>query len=107
MYYSEIERLKKIEKYLELLAYGSVALDALVAFGSLLLMHGFHYADLIVSISNYAITAEIAIAAVLLATLLAMKHYKNIIYNFDINAFRMKQKRRMRFYKSARSSEPA
>lgn len=93
MYYSEIERLKHIESYLEKLAYGSVALDFMVAVGSFLLLHRVGYAEFIIEVSNYAITAEIIIAAVLFIALMAMKHYKKLIADFDIGAFRMKYKK--------------
>lgn len=94
MYYSEVERFKKIERYLEALAYGSVALDFLVAFGSFMLLRRVDYAGFIIQVSNYAITAEIFIAALLFATLLAMKHYKKIVENFGIGTFKIKHKRR-------------
>ncbi|MCL4387801.1 hypothetical protein M1567_01460 [Candidatus Marsarchaeota archaeon] len=93
MYYSETERLNKIESYLEKLAYGSVALDFMVAVGSFLLLHRVGYAKFIIEVSNYAITAEIVIAAVLFLALIAMKHYKRVILNFDMETFRMKHKK--------------
>lgn len=93
MYYSEIERLKRIESYLERLAYGSVALDFMVAIGSFLLFHRVGYAEFIIEVGNYAITAEIVIATVLFLTLIAMKHYKKIIENLDMGAFRIRYKK--------------
>ncbi len=105
MYYSEVERFKKIESYLEKLAYGSVALDFMVAVGSFLLLHRVGYAKFIIEVSNYAITAEIFIAAVLFLTLIAMKHYKRVILNFDMGTFRMKHKRSSFYARMERQKE--
>ncbi|MEM0154668.1 MAG: hypothetical protein QW814_02430 [Methanothrix sp.] len=107
MYYSEVERFKKIENYLEKLAYGSVALDFMVAIGSFLLLHKVGYAKFIIEVSNYAITAEILIAAVLFITLVAMKHYKKVIENFDMGAFRLKYKRSSAYTKIEMQKERA
>jgi hypothetical protein len=107
MYYSEIERFKRMENYLEKLAYGSVALDFMVAMGSFLLLHRVGYARFIIEVSNYAITAEILIAAILFVTLLAMKHYKKVIENFDMSAFRMKYKKGSAYMKIEKQKETA
>jgi len=105
MYYSEIEKLKRIEKYLEELAYGSVALDFMVAVGSFLLLHKIDYAGFIIQVSNYAITAEILIAAILFVTLLAIKHYKKIIENFEIGTFKMKHKKHSILFRSVKQKD--
>lgn len=105
MYYTEIERLKYIKRMLEKLAYGSIALDFLVAVGSLLLLHNFSYAKLIVTISNYAITAEIIIAAVLMVALLSLKHYNKLINNLDFNRFVIRQKRRSKIQYQSKNFE--
>ncbi len=107
MYYSEVKRFKKIENYLEKLAYGSVALDFMVAAGSFLLLHRVGYAKFIIEVSNYAITAEIVIAAALFLILIAMKHYKKAILNFDMGTFRMKHKKSSFYARMERQKEIA
>ena len=94
MYYSEIMRIKRIENMLSKLAYFSVLLDMLVAVGSFLALHNLKYASTMLTVSDYAISAEIILACVLFALIVALKHFNNLFQALEINAFKSAQARK-------------
>lgn len=94
MYYSELVRVRRIEKFLERLAYSSIALDALVAVATLFVIEGRpKYSGLVLMVGDYLIFIEVALASVALASLLALMHYKKIFKELDKMMFRVKYKK--------------
>ncbi len=82
LYYSEIARIKKIERFLERLAYGSVALDFIVALATLMVIKGLKFSKFILLVSGYMVFVEIIIASVIFLLLVALKHYRRVIEGF-------------------------
>lgn len=96
MYYSELVRVKRIEKFLEQLAYSSMALDALVAVATLFIIEGGpNYYNFVLKIGNYLIFIEVALAALVFASIMALKHYKGMVKRFDRAMFRIRRKYRI------------
>lgn len=79
MYGRDVERVKRLDRLLERLAYASVGLDFLVAIATLLVMKGFKFSMSVLIISDYLIFAEVIIAAVLFAIIFAIRHYQRIL----------------------------
>jgi hypothetical protein len=90
MYYNDFQRIKRMEKMLERLAYLSVFLDAMVAVATFLVIRGVDAYSLMLTISNYFLTIEVAFAAVIFGTLIALKHYRKIIDGVALTSFRNK-----------------
>ena len=94
MYYSELVRVRRIEKFLERLAYSSMAFDVLVAIATLFIMEGGPgYYNFLLMIGDYLIFIEVALAAVAFGSIIALKNYKRIIKRFDRAMFRMRRYR--------------
>ncbi len=90
MYYNDFQRIKRMEKTLERLAYLSVFLDAMVAVATFLVIRGVQAYSLMLTISNYLLTIEVAFAAVIFASLVALKHYRSVIDRAALASFRNK-----------------
>lgn len=88
MYYREFQRITKIEKILERLAYLSVILDAMVAVATFLVIRGVQAYSLMLTISNYLLTIEVGFAVVIFASLIALKHYRRVIDGVALATFR-------------------
>ncbi len=96
MYYTDYERVKKIEKWLERLAYISVVLDFFIALASFLVLRGDIFSSLMLSIAGDLIMVEMIIIGVLFVTLVALKHYNNILGGFALATFKNRQMRNAR-----------
>jgi hypothetical protein len=93
MYYSELVRVRRIEKFLKRLAYSSVLLDALVAVATLFVIEGKSgYSGMVLMTGDYLIFVEVLLAAVAFASLLALRHYKKIFKGLDKMVFRARYK---------------
>ncbi len=90
MYYSEFARVKRIEKLLERLAYFSVVLDFMVAIATFLIVRGVQSYGALLTISNYLLTIEVFVTAVILVSLVVLKQYRKIIDRVAIATFRSK-----------------
>lgn len=88
MYYSEFQRVKRMEKLLERLAYLSVVLDAMIAVATFLVIRGVQAYSLMLTISNYLLTVEVGFAVVIFLALGALKHYRRVIDKVAIASFR-------------------
>jgi hypothetical protein len=94
MYYSELVRVKRIEKFLERLAYSSMAFDVIVAVATLFIVEGGPaYYNFVLMIGDYLIFIEVALAAVAFASILALKNYKIITKKIDKIMFRIRRYR--------------
>jgi hypothetical protein len=88
VYYSQFERIQRMEKLLERLAYFSVVLDFLVAVATFLVIRGVQSYSLMLTISNYLLTIEVGFTFVIFVSLIALKHYRKIIDKVAITTFR-------------------
>jgi hypothetical protein len=104
MYYSEHVRVKRIERFLEKLAYASVALDAIVAVATLIVINGgAKYFSKILMMGDYLIFVEVTLAGVAVASVFALRHYKSVVKGLDKAVFRMRYKKAMGFGASSNS----
>ncbi|MCL5430082.1 MAG: hypothetical protein M1504_01225 [Candidatus Marsarchaeota archaeon] len=87
MYYSELSRIKRIERILERLAYLSVGLDVFVAVATLLVMRGATGSSTMLLISGYLMFIEVVIAVVLFSAMISMRHYKKLADSVALNTF--------------------
>ncbi|MGC9099300.1 MAG: hypothetical protein ACP5HW_01995 [Candidatus Micrarchaeia archaeon] len=83
MKYSDIERIKKIRRTLDYIAYGSLAFDAGIALITLISVH-FYAKELTTALKylNYGLTAVIVISGILFLILLYLSHYEKMIEKF-------------------------
>ncbi|MCL5115207.1 MAG: hypothetical protein M1528_01590 [Candidatus Marsarchaeota archaeon] len=94
MYYSEYEKVKRMERLFEKLAYASVGLDFIVALASFLVIRGAAYSKLMLTIGGDLIMVEMAIIGVLFIMMLVLKHYSAVMRGFASMAFKNRQMRR-------------
>ncbi len=88
VYYSEHARIKRVERLLEKLAYISVAFDFILAAASFLVIRRAAFSALMLTISSDLIMVEMGVMALLFVTLVAMKHYSNVIAALEQARFR-------------------
>ena len=88
MYYSEFDRVSRIEKLLEKLAYLSVALDFFVALATYFVSRGAAFSNQMLVLSGYLMLIEVALAAVLFAAMIAMRHYRKVMEVISLHTFR-------------------
>jgi hypothetical protein len=94
MYYSELVRVKRIEKFLERLAYSSMAFDVIVAVATLFIVEGGPaYYNFVLMIGDYLIFVEVALATLAFASIVALKNYKVIAKKFDKAMFKIRRYR--------------
>jgi hypothetical protein len=94
MYYSELVRVRRIEKFLERMAYSSMAFDVIVAVATLFIVEGGPaYYNFILMIGDYLIFVEVALTTVAFGAIVALKNYKVIAKKLDRAMFRMKRYR--------------
>jgi hypothetical protein len=94
MYYSELVRVRRIEKFLERLAYSSMAFDVLVAVATLFIIEGGpNYYSFILMIGDYLIFIEVALATLAFASIVVLKNYKAIAKKFDKTVFKIRRYR--------------
>ncbi len=94
MYHSEMVRVKRIERFLERLAYSSMAFDAIIAAATFLVIRGnSNYSGLLFMAGDYLIFVEILLAAVAFVSIIAMRHYNKVIEGLDKMVFRAKYKK--------------
>ncbi len=80
---AELERVEKMEKLLEHIAYGSLVLDFMIAVITLLSINtGTYSVGELQRLVNYAITAVLIVSAVLFIAIRVMVHYEKIIDHF-------------------------
>jgi hypothetical protein len=92
MYYSELVRVKRIEKFLERLAYSSMAFDVMVAIATLFIVEGGPaYYNFVLMIGDYLIFVEVALAAVAFGSIVTLKNYKKIVKGFDRTMFKIRR----------------
>lgn len=88
MYYNDYDRVKKVERLLQKLAYLSVLFDFIIALASLLVLRGAAFSRLMLTISGDLILAEMVVIGVIFMILMALKHYNSIMDNFAEAAFK-------------------
>lgn len=88
MYYSEFERIKRMERLLERLAYLSVGLDFFVAVATLLVMQGAAFSSFMLLVGGYLLFAEVLLASVMFLAMVVVKHYRRIIDGVAATTFR-------------------
>ena len=94
MYYSELVRVKRIEKFLERLAYTSMAFDVMVAVATLFIVEGGPgYYQFLLMIGDYLIFIEVALATIAFASIVALKNYKVITKKVDKMMFKIRRYR--------------
>ena len=93
MYYNEFRRIERMSSILERIAYFSVGLDFFVALATLLVIRGFKYSTLMLLWGGYLLFAEVVLTGIIFAILVWLKHYKRIIRNMAMLAFKSKHAR--------------
>ncbi len=97
MYYGEFQRIKRIERYLEKLAYLSVGLDFFVAVATYLVIRGYSFSSFMLLVGGYLLFAEVIIAATMFVAMIALKHYRGIIVNMNRITFNSKYPKSSRY----------
>ena len=93
MYYREFARIKKIENFLENLAYASILLDAGLSVATLLVIKGVLSSSAsFVALADYLVFIEVILAGVMLAAIIALKHYSKLTSGIDRLIFKAKYK---------------
>jgi hypothetical protein len=90
MYYRDFEKIQRMEKMLEKLAYLSVVFDFLVAVATFFVLRGVQSYSYLLTISSYLLTIEVVIAGILFVSLIALKHYRKLINTVALASFRSK-----------------
>lgn len=90
MYYSEHQRVIRMERLLEKLAYFSVALDFVVALASYYVLQGAAFSSSLLAISGDLMIVEVALTAIIFVALVAVKHYKKVEKGLKMAAFKNK-----------------
>ncbi|MGC8669732.1 MAG: hypothetical protein ACP5TL_01100 [Candidatus Micrarchaeia archaeon] len=91
LYYSELTKIKKIERMLEKLAYLSVGFDALVALATFLVVRvQIKTIGSLLIISDYLVLIEVVVAIIIFTLLITLKYYKKIINNIGMLIFKFK-----------------
>ncbi|MEM3228481.1 MAG: hypothetical protein QW549_02750, partial [Candidatus Micrarchaeaceae archaeon] len=92
-----ILRIMRIKKWIEVLAYGSLALDYMVTIATLIAVN--HYWNKISVFLFYfdeALTAEVILVTVLLVALFFLHHYEKIVDRFAMIRKEARMKRQIR-----------
>ncbi|MGC8651771.1 MAG: hypothetical protein ACP5UH_00760 [Candidatus Micrarchaeia archaeon] len=94
MYYSELAKIKAVEKMLERLAYASVWFDVLAAIATFLVMRApaKAFGSLLI-VSDYLIFIEVIVAAIIVIMLMVMKYYSKVTERLSVVMFKMKHAR--------------
>ena len=93
MYYRQFARIRRIEKFLENLAYASIVLDAGLSIATLLVIKGaLSTSAAFVAISDYLVFIEVILAVVMFTAILSMKHYSKFTSGIDRLIFKAKYK---------------
>lgn len=90
MYYRDFEKIQRMERMLEKLAYLSVFFDFLVALATFFVLRGIQSYSYLLTISSYLLTVEVVIAGILFVSLVALKHYRKIVNGVALASFRSK-----------------
>ena len=90
MYYGDYQRIKRMEKFLERLAYLSVGLDFFVALATLLVIQGAKISGFMLLVGGYLLFAEVILASLIFTALIVVKHYRRIIDGVADATFRNK-----------------
>jgi len=95
MLYSNIERIRKIRKMIELIAYGSLALDFAIAIVTLVSVNAyirnFSISEILFGL-NVALTVEVILTSILFLALLFLSHYEKIIDGFVDLRFKIRNR---------------
>jgi len=93
MYYKEFARIQKMQKFLENLAYASIGLDAALAVTTLLVIRGvLNSSASLLTLSDYLVFIEVAVAAVMLTAIVALKSYSHFLRGLDMVVFKVKHR---------------
>lgn len=88
MYYGEYQRIRRMEKFLERLAYLSVGLDFFVAVATILVIQGAKISGFILLVGGYLLFIEVVLASVIFLAMVVVKHYRKIIDGIADTTFR-------------------
>ncbi len=94
MYYGDYDRVKKMERLLQRLAYISVGLDFVIALASLLVLRGAAFSSTFLKISGDLMLIEMIVIGMTFTMLMALKHYSSIMDSFAEAAFKNVQMRK-------------
>ncbi len=91
MLYKELNRIERLKKLLEYVAYGSLGLDAAIAIVTLVSVNIYKgQLDQILLYLNYSLTVEVLISVVLFLALVVLSHYEKLIDGFAEIGFKIK-----------------
>ena len=97
MYYTDLQRVKKVESYLEKLAYLSVGLDFFVAVATYLVIQGYGFSSFMLLLGGYLLFAEVIIAAFMFITMIVLRHLRRVMVNVESLSFRSKYPKASRY----------
>ena len=90
-------RIRKIKKYIEIIAYGSLILDFSITAVTLFSINtGGKSLYSIQQLLNYALSGVMVITVLLFVLILLLSHYENILYQLAQMGIKAKRKRRRR-----------
>lgn len=91
MYYRQFARIRRIEKFLENLAYASIVLDAGLSVATMLVIKGtISSSAAFVAISDYLVFIEVILAVVMFSAILGLRHYSKVPQMVDKLIFKAK-----------------
>ena len=77
--YENLNRAKRIKRWLQMLAYGSVILDIMITLISLASLKNSDLTSTFLVYIDYVLAAEMVIVIVLFVTMVFLSHYENVI----------------------------
>lgn len=83
---------KKIDRFFIILGYLSILLDVIVTTATFFFIRNIEYSHQFLVISDYLVSIEVVLAAVMFAVLLALRHYDSVIMRLSIALGRLKRR---------------
>ena len=98
--YENLDRAKRIKRWLQMLAYGSVILDITITLISLASLSNSSLTGTFLLYVDYVLAAEMVIVIVLFVTMMFLSHYENVIERLSLirRRRRVERKRRKRIF---------
>ncbi len=98
--YENLNRAKRIKRWLQILAYGSVILDILITLISFASLKDSSLTGTFLLYIDYILAAEMVIVIVLFVTMIFLSHYENVIERIYLirRRGRVERKRKKRMH---------
>ena len=86
-----LEGAKRIERLFVILGYFSILIDVIVTTATFFFIRQIPYSYQFLVISDYLVTIEVILAAIMFAVLVILRHYDNIIRRLSDTAQRLRK----------------